>query len=248
PPAGRAPPWEGKPRDNPDPDVGSLERPGYRAVAYPRPKTVSGEDRIMPAAIAVHPRDGRVFVVSLKTGELLALHDPGGDAGSPRFDNDAGGLFQDAFAMLAEDDALYVLHRRNLTRVVDTDGDGVADRFDRVAGLPHGVADTYDYAYGLVRDRSGGFILSYAPYANTKLPGSGGVVRRVPGQEPREVAFGLRNPLGWCTGSDGEVFFTDNQGEWVAVNKLCHLQEGRFYGFPNPAQPQHAGHPATRPV
>ena len=84
--------------------------------------------------------------------------------------------------MLAEEDALYVLHRRNLTRVADTDGDGVADRFDRVAALPHGVADTYDYAYGLVRDRAGGFVLSYAPYANTTMPGSGGVLRLVPGQ------------------------------------------------------------------
>jgi hypothetical protein len=202
----------------------------------------------MPAAIAVHPRDGRVFVASLKTGELFVLRDPGSDAASARLDNYAGGLFQDVFSMLAEDDALYVLHRRNLTRVADTDGDGVADRFDRVAALPHGVADTYDYAYGLVRDRSGGFILSHAPYANTKLPGSGGVLRLVPGQAPRELAFGLRNPLGWCAGPDGEVFFTDNQGEWVAANKLCHLQAGRFYGFPNPSQKQHADRPAARPA
>src|SRR5207244_4937282 len=40
---------------------GSLERPGYRAVAYPRPKAPSGEDLIMPGALAVNPRDGRVF-------------------------------------------------------------------------------------------------------------------------------------------------------------------------------------------
>jgi cytochrome c551/c552 len=248
PPARTAPPWEGKPRDNPDPDPGSLERPGYRAVAFPRPKTVSGEDRIMPGAIAVHPRDGRVFVASLKTGELFVLNDPRGEGGSARFDNHVLGLFQDAFSMLAEEDALYVLHRRNLTRVVDRDGDGVAGRFDRVAGLPHGVADTYDYAYGLVRDRSGGFLLSYAPHANPQLTGSGGVLRLVPGQEPHEVAFGLRNPLGWCSGPEGEVFFTDNQGEWVATNKLCHLEEGRYYGFPNPAQKPDAGRPVERPT
>src|SRR5262249_42318489 len=98
PPAGAAPPWEGKPRDNPDPDLGSLERPGYRALAYPRPKTVSGEDRVMPAAIAVHPRDGRVFVASIKTGELFVLRNPGGDAASAHWDNYACGLFQDVFA------------------------------------------------------------------------------------------------------------------------------------------------------
>jgi hypothetical protein len=247
PPARPAPPWEGTPRENPDPDVGSLERPGYRAIAYPRPKTVAGEDRIMPAALAVHPRDGRLFVASLKTGELFALEDPE-NTENARFVNYARGLFQDAYAMLAEGDALYVLHRRNLTRVEDTDGDGTADRFDRAFALPHGVADTYDYAYGLVRDRSGGFVIGYAPYANTDMPGSGGVLRLRPGRPPDEIAFGLRNSLGWCVGPDGEVFVTDNQGEWVAVNKLVHVREGRFYGFPNPGQKHHAERPVTKPV
>ncbi|WP_169981066.1 hypothetical protein, partial [Tautonia rosea] len=243
-----APVWEGTPLEQPDLTGGDLERPGYRAVAFPRPKTVSGEDRVMPAALAVDPVDGSLFVSSLKTGELFVVDDPRGDPSSARFTDYSRGLFQDAFSMLAGQDGLSVLHRRNLTRASDTDGDGRADRFDRVAALPHGVADTYDYAYGLVRDREGGFILSYAPYANTSLPGSGGVLRIVPGREPEELAFGLRNPLGWCSGPDGEVFFTDNQGEWVASNKLCHVERGKFYGFPNPGQPEHAEKPAGRPA
>jgi len=133
---------------------GELERPGYRTIAYPRPKTNSGEDRVMPSALAVNPKDGRVFVASMKTGELFVLRDPTGDGRKARFDNYTRGLFQEAYSMLAEPDALYVLHRRNLTRIVDGDGDGVADRFDRVAALPHGIADTYDYGYGLVRDKA----------------------------------------------------------------------------------------------
>ncbi|MDR3635035.1 MAG: hypothetical protein P4L84_14620 [Isosphaeraceae bacterium] len=241
-----APIWSEKLVADPGLTEGSLERPGYRAVALPRPKTMSGEDRIMPVALAVDPRDRRVFVASLKTGELFALAAPGGDRTSESFGNYGRGLFQDALSLLAEDDALYVLHRRNLTRVTDTDGDGFADRFDRVAALPHGVADTYDYAYGLVRDKEGAFVLSYAPYASTQLPGSGGAVRLVPGKAPREIAYGFRNPVGWCIGPEKELFFTDNQGEWVAANKLCHLVEGRFYGFPNRAQPQHAKRPAGR--
>jgi len=222
---------------------GSLERPGYRAIAYPRPKGPSGEDLIMPGAIAVNPKNGRVFIASMKLGEIFVLKDPTDDGKQARFENYARGLFQEAYSMLAEPDALYVLHRRNLTKIVEGDGYGVASHFDRVAALPHGIADTYDYGYGLVRDRSGAFVYTYAPYANTKIPGSGGAVRLVPGKAPQEVAYGFRNPIGWCTGPDGEVFFTDNQGEWVATNKLCHLSEGRFYGFPNSAQREHASKP-----
>jgi hypothetical protein len=187
-------------------------------------------------------------VASLKMGEIFVLVDPSGDPQSAHFDSYGHGLFQDALAMLAEEDALYVLHRRNLTRISESRRDGVADRFDRVFALPHGVADTYDYGYGLVRDKTGAFVLSYAPYANTHLPGSGGALRWMPGQAPKETAFGFRNPLGWCIGPDKEVFFTDNQGEWVATNKLSHLVEGRYYGFPNQAQPQHTSRPFARPA
>lgn len=222
---------------------GRLERPGYRAIVYPRPKTVTGEDRVMPGAVAVHPRDGRVFVASMKTGELLVLRDPTDDGKQARFDNYAHGLFQEAFSMLAEDDALYVLHRRNLTRIPHAKE---AERFDRVALLPHGIADTYDYGYGLCRDRKGAFVLSYAPYANAHLPGSGSALRLVPGRQPEEIGYGFRNPVGWCSGPEGEVFFTDNQGEWVATNKLCHLVEGGFHGFPNPAQREHAKKPLAK--
>jgi mono/diheme cytochrome c family protein len=236
--------WDLAPPPVTDLVEGSLVRPGYRAIAYPRPKTVSGEDRIMPGAVAVRPKDGQVFVASMKTGELFTLRDPSGDGKNAHFVNYARGLFQDALSMLAEDDGLYVLHRRNLTKIIDTDGDGVADRFDRVAALPHGVADTYDMAYGLARDRAGRFVFGYAPYANTSMPGSGGALRLQPGKPPEEVAYGMRNPLGWCAGPDGEVFFTDNQGDWVATNKLCHVTEGRYFGWPNQAQKQHT----TRPM
>ena len=150
--------------------------------------------------------------------------------------------------MLAVEGALYILHRRSLTRATDADGDGLADCFDRIAALPQGIADDYDYAYGLVRDRKGDFVLSHAPHANHHLPGSGGVLRLAHGGDgsPEPIAFGLRNPLGWCAGPEGEVFFTDNQGEWVAANKLCHVVEGRYYGYPNPAQREHAAKPAGK--
>lgn len=225
---------------DPGPVDGSLERPGYRAIAFPRPKTITGEDLIMPGAIAAHPVDGRVFVASMKSGELFVLRDPTDDGKNARYDNYAGGLFQEAYSMLAEKDGLYVLHRRNLIRIRETDGN--ATHFDRVLALPHGIAETYDYGYGLVRDKNA-FVFSFAPYANRKLPGSGSVIRMVPGEKPEELAFGFRNPVGWCSGPDGEIFYTDNQGEWIATNKLCHIVKGRYYGFPNPEQREHTAKP-----
>jgi glucose/arabinose dehydrogenase/cytochrome c553 len=236
------------PSDDPAYTEGFLERPGYRAIRYELPQLDSGECRIMPGAITADPRTGRVFVASLKLGELLAIDDSAQGSGEQLVDY-AHGLFQDALSMTHDGEALYVLHRRNLTRVVDTDGDRIADRFERVAAFSHGIANMYDWGYGLVREPSGSFILSLAPHANQQLPGAGTVLRLTPGAgatSQQELAFGLRNPLGWCAGPEGEVFFTDNQGEWVATNKLCHVQPGRYYGYPNPAKPDQSKAPMAQ--
>jgi hypothetical protein len=223
--------------------IGPLQRPGYRALLYPRPKTTTGEDVVMPSALAVHPRDGRLFVASMKLGDLFVLRDPHDNGKGARFERHAGGLFQDVFGMLHDGTDLYVLHRRNLSRLRERDGR--ADRCDRVLHLEHAVANSYDWAYGLTRDKAGNFLFTFAPHASPYQKGAGSLLRlpAKAGARPEEVAFGFRNPLGWCQGPDGEVFFTDNQGDWVATNKVCHVVEGRFYGYPNSAQRQHARKP-----
>src|SRR5262249_30305779 len=37
---------------------------------------------------------------------------------------------------------------------------------------------------------------------------------------------------GVCRGPNGDVFFTDNQGDWIQVCKIAHIQKGKFYGHP----------------
>ncbi|HEX7897660.1 MAG TPA: hypothetical protein VF950_07855 [Planctomycetota bacterium] len=207
-------------------EEGSLERPGYKAVAWPRPKLPTGEDLVMPGAIAAGER---VFVASMKRGEIFEVVEGG-------FKDYAGGLFQDCYGMLVDQGELYVLHRRNLSKVTEK---GV----ERVFALPHGVQETYDYAYGPAKDRDGRWVISYAPYANRKMPGSGSLIRLGPVEE---VAYGFRNPVGWTSGPWGDVFYTDNQGEWVATNKLCAIVPGRYYGFPNSEQKEHVSKPFGR--
>lgn len=204
---------------------GSLERPGYRAVELSK--------GLMPSAVAADPKSGRVFVASMKRGDLFVVE---GDTVREYVD----GLFEEAYSMTHDGKDLYVLHRRNLTRIRE------GGSFDRVAALPHSVAEAYDYGYGLVREPNGSFVMSFAPYAKRGLPGSGGAVRWLAAGGFEEIAYGMRNPLGWCAGPDGGIYYTDNQGEWVAANKLCHVVPGRYYGFPNPEQKQHVGKPRGR--
>ena len=211
--------------------------PGYRAVRIVPVDEAAG---IQPCAVSVRPTDGKIFVASMKMGGVhgVELIDGSSGAGGEVHARctEFAGPFQEAYGMVHRGDDLFLLHRRNVTRIRDVDGDGRADRFDRVFTWPQGLVSSYDWAYGLVPGPDESFYLGLAPWANRTERGSGGALRLRADGSLEDVAFGFRNPFGWCAGPEGELFITDNQGEWVAANRLCHAAKGRHFGFPNPEQ------------
>ena len=47
------------------------------------------------------------------------------------------------------------------------------------------------------------------------------------------VSAGLRSPAGIENSPWGDVFYTDNQGEWCNASKLSHLEFGDYHGHPH---------------
>jgi hypothetical protein len=87
-------------------------------------------------------------------------------------------------------------------------------------------------------DRAG-FFAAYAPGNNPRIwpEGTGKLIKK-----GSKLVFQMHyTPNG--TAQSDLSYVGDNQGEWVATNKLCHVAEGRYYGFPNPEQKQHATKP-----
>jgi len=227
---------------------GSTKRPGYRAVRHPLPKLPSGEDRVLPFAMATDAVTGTIYVASGKLGEIFQVHVDSKPGSLATLTDFTGTHFQDVLAMVHDGSSLLVQHRRNLTRVLDIDRDGVAEHFEHVLSFPQLLEPKYDWGYGLVPDKTGGYILSFAAHAvgSQEIKGSGSAIRLKPdpaGWTIEEVAFGMRNPFGWTPGTDGEIFFTDNQGNWMASNRLSQLVPERYYGFPNPKQLDHRSKP-----
>jgi len=228
---------------------GSAKRPGYRAVQHPLPKLPSGEDRVLPFAMATDPVTGMVYVASGKLGEIFRVEVDSKLGSQARLIDYSGAHFQDVLAMAHDGSSLLVQHRRNLTRVLDNDRDGVAERFEHVLSFPQLLdPKSYDWGYGMVPDKIGGYIVSFATHAvgSQEMKGSGSAIRLTPdssGWKLEEVAFGLRNPVGWTPGPDGDIFFTDNQGNWMSSNRLSPLVQDRYYGFPNPKQLEHRSKP-----
>jgi putative heme-binding domain-containing protein len=153
---------------------------------------------------------------------------------------------------------VFVASKGKCSLLVDTDGDGKADREIIVADgwteLPHGVdalgvaVDPRDQSvyFGLgTQDFTDPYGLSRKDAIGYTLRGERGTVLRVsPDFKSREIfATGIRFSVGLRFNRHGDLFGTDQEGAtWLAngnpLDELLHLQRGRHYGFP-PRHPQY---------
>ncbi|MBL69743.1 MAG: hypothetical protein CMO74_15085 [Verrucomicrobiales bacterium] len=149
---------------------------------------------------------------------------------------------------------VYVMQRPELTKLVDSNKDGVADQYQTVnAGW--GLTDNYhEYSFGPVRDSKGNFYGTL----NTSLswPGWAGSAKwdkaRVHDSKMGRAAkyrgwsfqitpdgkfvpfsLGMRSPAGIGISKDDDIFYTDNQGDWNETSTLHHVVKDRFHGHPS---------------
>lgn len=142
------------------------------------------------------------------------------------------------------DGDIWVTQKGEVTRLRDTDGDGLADKFDAMAGGWPASHNYHEFTFNLV-PKGGKYYLS------TSVPLRGGWTYYNPGSAqaypipdiPGSIleldaktgkwsvyATGLRTPNGMGIGVDGELFVCDNQGSWLPCSKLIHVKKGGFYG------------------
>lgn len=184
---------------------------------------VSGMDWMPDGRLAVVTRKGDVWMVD---GVL------NGRAENVKFHLFASGLHEPLGA-LCEGDSLLVTQRTEMTRLRDTDGDGVADEY-QTAGRGWNVSGSYHgYAYGPRRDGQGNLWVSLnldmGDFSNNKAPWRGwaGTIGRTGAFVP--MAAGMRSPCGLGANAVGDMFCVDQQGTWVPATPIYHLRRGAFF-------------------
>ena len=137
----------------------------------------------------------------------------------------ASGLFQ-PLGLKVRDNQVYVLGKDRITRLEDTNGDGVADFyatfFDGIATSPGG----HDYVTCLEVDSAGRFY-----YADPQ-----GVHRvAADGRSARTIASGFRNPNGMGVRPDGGIVtVSPQQGTWTPTSEIIEARDGGWYGYGGP--------------
>lgn len=134
-------------------------------------------------------------------------------------------------------DTIYVLQKQELTRLIDTDGDGVIDDYQTVSDAWDVSANFHEFAFGLIY-KEGYF---YATLATAIEPGGASGVNQIKDRgkvvkiarkdgSTEFIASGLRTPNGIGFGIDGELFVADNQGDWLPSSKIVHVKQDAWYG------------------
>ena len=181
--------------------------------------------------------DGKLLACT-RRGEIWLVHNPTAPPAEIKMTRWASGLHEALGMWVQDDKTVYVVQRPELTKVTDADGDGTADEFQTVCDKWGVSGDYHEFAFGPARDKAGDFFVTlnvgFGGGHQAKAPWRGWCVKVSPDGAMEPWAYGLRSPNGVAFSPDGDLFYADNQGEWVASNKLHHLQKGKFYGHQAP--------------
>lgn len=202
------------------------EREFYPIVSIPLPK-----DAVIEAgAFAVLP-DGRI-AVGTRHGEIYFIDGVDLPKPVPKFHRFASGL-DEIFGLTWKDNALRVTQSCELTRVRDSNGDGVADRFETISDA-WGYANYHEYAFGSKLDREGnqfvalGLSASYYSHALNR----GFIMKVAPDGKTTAFASGLRSPGGIGFDEHDSLFYIESQGPWNCSCSLKAVSPNSFHGHP----------------
>ncbi len=190
--------------------------------------------------------DDESVAVAIRKGEVWILDGVYDDPPkNVRFHRFASALHE-PLGLLKVGDEFYSAQRSELTAMRDTDGDRIADEYRTVA-KGWGVTGHYhEYAYGPKADGAGNLwitlnigmglagtqldrVVPNAPFGYKQGRWRGWGMQVKPDGSLVPVAAGMRSPSGLGANLAGDMFYTDQQGNWVATNSLHHLRPGVFY-------------------
>ena len=173
------------------------------------------------------------LLIATRRGEIWRVDDAFGS--KPIFSLWAEGL-QEPLGLLAHEGWIYAMQRGELSRMRDSSGDGRMDDLETVADGWHLSGNYHEYAFGPTLAGDGSLWMTLnKPFGGEpfgRAPWRGWALRAQADGSWEGVAAGLRSPAGVRASPWGEVFFTDNQGEWCATSKFTAVVEGSFHGHP----------------
>ncbi len=179
--------------------------------------------------------DGRL-AVSTRRGEIWIVENPyQKDSHQTNFRRFASGLHE-ILGLAYKDGVFYCSQRGELTKITDTNRDGVADLYEPIYQFELS-GNYHEYTYGPVFDKNGDMLvtlnLAWIGFGEGKFAKwRGWLVKIKPDGSLEPQSAGLRSPAGYSINDEGDIFYGENQGDWVGSGRITHLAKGDFAGNP----------------
>lgn len=198
--------------------------------------------------------DGRLAVSTWDPdGAVFAIDGWDGPPEEVRVERIAEGLHE-PLGLAVAGDALYVMQKQEITQLVDVDGDGWTDEYRTIAADWQVTSNFHEFGFGLVAKDDALYaalsvcILTGGKSCRKQTPDRGHVIRAdIATGDVERIAGGLRTPNGLALAPNGDLFVTDNQGDWIPSSKLIRVRRGERYGWRAPMAPEEPG-PVAPPV
>lgn len=204
----------------------------YRITKVPTPEGV-----LVEGGGVLSLPDGSIAVCT-RRGDVWIIENPTMANGYPsKFIKFASGLHE-PLGLAYRNGALYTAQRGELTKLIDTDGDRIADVYETVYAWPLST-HYHEYSFGpILTPDDAFFVTANVAFGSeewwrgeSRVPWRGWTMKIYEDGRMEPWATGMRSPAGYGL-IDGELFYTDNQGDWVGSGGLWHLPKGAFTAHP----------------
>jgi cytochrome c551/c552 len=208
------------------------EQDYYKIITLPVPEhillEIGGLTTLPDGRIALCTRRGDVWLVENPYLKLSSL---------PIFTLYASGLHE-PLGLAYHNHSLYTAQRGELTRLEDTNGDDVIDVYETIYVFPLS-GHYHEYSYGPKIAPDGNmYVTGNVAFGDqewwrgeSRVPWRGWAMQISPEGKMQPWATGMRSPCGLGM-IDGELFYTDNQGDWMGSGGVWHVKKGGFMGHP----------------
>jgi glucose/arabinose dehydrogenase/mono/diheme cytochrome c family protein len=174
---------------------------------------------------------GRAAAVTFD-GDVWSISGLDGQLTSVTWRRFASGLHE-PMSLAARDDQLYVFDRNGIWRLVDSDGNGEADRHELFSNAFVQTAETREFAMSLRLAPDGSFVIAKGGQEGTTIGRDNGTVLRISadGTKSTTLGSGLRQPFAAVHPKTGLVTASDQQGNYIPTTPLHVIRDGQYYGF-----------------
>jgi len=155
------------------------------------------------------------LAVPTRRGEVWLITNP--DTDTPTFQRFGQGLHE-PLGIAYHEGGYYIAQRGELIKLEDTTGNGIADLYETVYRWPL-TGNYHEYSYGPLFLPDGDMIvtlnLSWIGHGASLTTWRGWMLKITEDGDMTPIATGLRSPVGIGLNADGDLFYTENQGDWI---------------------------------